>query len=428
MKADEADIISYQDVLEQIEDQHNHLLLGNGFNRGLGVNTSYKAIFEKMIELNPSLYDDARSKVSKYNYDLEKFIGCLESDIDENNDFLRKYVRNKVKFDFMKATHQIVKSEIKNVYAENNEGVFILLKNFANFFTLNYDSFLYLLLLHYKRPSDEIGSIALQLTIKSIEEEIDERQNDIYKEIKHIRKNGILEITVSNSTNNVIKGLNKLTQAHFVVEVTGISKAQNKGWKTKDIERVVKYILEEEKRNQYLNKVDDGSRQMSIFEDDCVFDDSITSKNLFFLHGAFHIYRDRELEKKITKETDKALYDRLEKILNDEEQEIICIFRPENKLDEIEESNYLKNNLKKLAELSGNMVIIGSSLDENDKHIFERINDSDIDTLFISAMSENKSKIREAAQAHFPSKSIHIFDADSISYKLPKEIDEEIND
>ena len=44
----------------------------------------------------------------------------------------------------MKAAHEIVKSKIKNIYAEKNEGIHILLKNFANYFTLNYDSFLYL--------------------------------------------------------------------------------------------------------------------------------------------------------------------------------------------------------------------------------------------------------------------------------------------
>ncbi len=47
----------------------------------------------------------------------------------------------------MKATQEIVKSNIKNIYAEKNEGIFLLLKNFTNYFTLSYDPLIYILLL-----------------------------------------------------------------------------------------------------------------------------------------------------------------------------------------------------------------------------------------------------------------------------------------
>ena len=50
MSAKSADIplLTYTEVLERIQNTQNHLLLGNGFNRGLGVNTSYSNIFQKM--------------------------------------------------------------------------------------------------------------------------------------------------------------------------------------------------------------------------------------------------------------------------------------------------------------------------------------------------------------------------------------------
>lgn len=44
-------VINYQEVLAQIKGKENHLLLANGFNSSLGVGTSYKDIFEKMIEI-----------------------------------------------------------------------------------------------------------------------------------------------------------------------------------------------------------------------------------------------------------------------------------------------------------------------------------------------------------------------------------------
>lgn len=419
-------LMTYEEVLNYIENKENHLLLGNGFNRGLGVNTSYQAIFEKMIELNPGLYNEAQSKVCDNDYDLEKFIGCLEEDIKKDNKFLKNYVPNKVKFDFMKATHHIVKSEIKNIYTDNTKGIFILLKNFDNFFTLNYDSFLYLLLLHYKKPNKKLNLLVFQPSILFIEEDINAKQNEMYKEIKDARQTGKLELTLNNST--IKRDFRKLTQSHFTTEIKEFSKAKSKNWKGKDIEQVVKIILEEEKKNLCLAKVDDGSIQETLFSDEYIFDNESTTKNLFFLHGAFHIYKDGELEKKITKSADKALYDRLESILNNEEQEIICIFQSDNKLDAINKSDYLKSNLQKLQELSGNMVIIGSSLSTNDRHIFDRINSSNIETLFISTIPEKKDEIFKSALTYFPEKSINLFDATSISYKLTEEDEETTNE
>ena len=130
-------LLKYNDVLNRIQEHESHLLLGNGFNRGLGIDTSYGNIFQKMIEKDFGLYRQAEYLVKECDYDLERFIGRLVEDIKSENTFLRKFVNNKVKMDFMQAIHEIVKSEIKNVYAEKNEGIFLLLKNFTNYFTLN---------------------------------------------------------------------------------------------------------------------------------------------------------------------------------------------------------------------------------------------------------------------------------------------------
>lgn len=419
MGKEEVTLLTYQEVLEDINNHECHLLLGNGFNYGLGVNTSYASIFEKMIESNHGLYGEAKEIVEDCDYDLEKFIGRLEDDINVDNQFLRKYVNNKVKFDFMQATHEIVKSEIKNVYAERNEGIFLLLNNFTNYFTLNYDSFLYLLLLNFKANNGTEESIVFQPSIKFEEQDMNENQNNIYHEIKRARQNGQLEIIIEDG-NPTKNSLSNSTKTHFTTVIKEYSKTNNKGWKGKDIERVVKSIFEEEKRNKCLKKVDDGSRQMKLFgSKEFVFDVNSETQNLFFLHGAFHIYRDGKREKKITQQSDKALYDRLENILNDGEQEIVCVFQSENKMNVINESDYLKNCFNKLATLSGKMVMIGSSLADNDNHIFEQINNSDIDTIYISSISNDKEKNQELAKKKFPSKNLFLFDAESISYELP---------
>ncbi len=417
-------MLSYNDVLANIKNQENHLLIANGFNYGLGVNTGYKAIFEKMAKNNRNIYNDALKMVEECGFDLEYFIGKLEKDINQDNTFLKKYIRNKVKFDFMKATHEIVKSEIKNIYAEKNEGIFVLFKEFTNYFTLNYDSFLYLLLLKYK-PIDnqKKNTIVFQPTLKFIENDLDTKQDDIYSEIKAAREKGKLRLDFNSTENALEKDLNKLTKVHFTVVVTEYSKTYKKGWKTKDIKKVVKSIFEEEKNNELLSKIDDGSRQQTLFgETEFVYDINSNTQNLFFLHGAFHIYKDGKSFKKITQKSDKALYEKLEEVLNNEEQEVICVFQHRNKTDAINDNEYLKHCFDKLAQISGNLVIIGSSLADNDNHIFEKINNSQIDTLYISAFG-NKEKIMSLAKVKLPHKKIYLFDAETISYAKSFELE-----
>lgn len=421
---EETQILTYNEVLEAINNQINHLLIGNGFNYGLGINTGYKSIFQKMIEKNRSVYSAAMPLVENCNFDLETFIGKLEEDISPDNSFLRKYIRNKIKIDFMQAVHEIVKAEIKTIYAEKNEGIFLLLQNFTNYFSLNYDSFLYMLLLKYKPIQNDLNNgIVFQSSLKFIEDDMDKRQNSIYREIKEARLKGELEINVGDESNSIKKSFSILTKTHFTTEVKEYSKTNKKGWKTKDIDKVVKSIFEEEERNRLLNKVDDGSRQLNIFgdENEFIFDANSKTQNLFFLHGAFHIYKDGKSVKKITQQSDKALYERLEEILNNEEQDVVCVFQQDDKIDVINQNDYLLNCYKKLSGLSGNMVIIGSSLADNDNHVFEQINNSNIDTVFISILAKEIEKISELAKSKFPSKEIYFFDADSISYELPDE-------
>ncbi len=421
MKIKEILLLSYKETLEELQEQECHLLLGNGFNRGLGVDTSYKSIFKKMIENNHGVYKDAGKIVAESNDDLEIFIGKLIGDIKNENVFLKKYIGNKVKYDFIKAAHEIVKSEIKNIYAEKNEGIYVLLKNFTNYFTLNYDSFLYLLLLNFKSENTEKEkTIAIQPSLKFMEEDMNDIQNNIYTEIKKARKDGTVKINIGNNS-EIKQSMDKMTKKNFISEIEIYSKNQQKNWKTSDIERVVKSILEEEKRNKILNNVDDGSKQLTLFDGnkEFVFNVEQETQNLFFLHGAFHIYKDGKEEKKITQTSNKALYDKLEEILNNDEEEIICIFQAENKIDEINKSDYLKNSYNKLSKLSGCLTIIGCSLSENDNHIYQQINNSKIDKLYISSRERSKKPDYEKARKLFNDKEIILFDRESISYELP---------
>lgn len=415
-------ILTYKEVINEIRQNENHLLIANGFNYGLGVNTGYEAIFKKMADNNKKIYNDALEMVQDCGFDLEYFIGKLEEDIDQDNIFLQKYIANKIKLDFMQATHEIVKAEIKNIYANKNDGIFLLLKEFTNYFTLNYDSFLYLLLLKYKPVDDKKkNAIAFMPSIKFIEEDLNMNQNNIYSEIKNARDNGRLKLTLGKAGNPLEKDCRMLTKTHFTAEIKTYSKTYNKGWQAKDIDKVVKQIFQEEKSNEFLSKIDDGSKQQTLFDiPDFVYDVKSDTQNLFFLHGAFHIYKDGEFFKKITQQSDKALYEKLQDVLNNDEQEVVCVFQRSNKTNAINNNGYLKHCFDKLAGLSGNLVIIGSSLADNDDHIFKQINSSPIDKVYISAFG-NMEEVFEAAKSKFPNKEIYLFDAKTISYEKPKE-------
>lgn len=376
-------IITYPELLNLLQGTENHLLIANGFNYGLGVSTGYSEIFSKMIE-NNSVYKDAQRVFEASNKDLEHFIGVMKSKICSDEIFLQKYVGNKIKMDFMQATHEIVKSKIKHIYAEKNEGVFMLLQNFETYFTLNYDPFLYMLLLKFS-PSDEDvkNTVVFQPTLKFIEDDLNEQHNDIYAEIKNARELGKLTLAVEN--NIVNKNFKDLKKTAFVNAISDYSQSNNKGWKKTDIEKVISRILKEEQENKVLSGIDDGSRgQRNLFSDEFEFTFKYPeTQNLFFLHGAFHICRDGNEHRKITQKSDQALYDRLEDILNNDHQDIVCVFQSTDKIDVINNNEYLKICLTKLGSLSGNLVILGSSLDENDNHIFDKINSSSVETIYI---------------------------------------------
>ena len=62
------------------------------------------------------------------------------------------------------------------------------------------------------------------------------------------------------------------------------------------------------------------------------------------------------------------------------------------------------------------MVILGSSLAENDSHIFKKIDDSKVQKIFIASSEKGKEEDLEKAENFFSGKAIDLFDRDTISY------------
>ena len=414
----EIPFIDYSELLKQLEDSsNNHLLLGNGFNNLFGIKTDYESIFLKMLKEEP-VYEKIKKEIQKesINYDIERLIDelrkCLKPENENIGEFLNIYIQQKVKFDFMKAASSIVQEQVKKIYQERSYDIYVLFKNFDNYFTLNYDTFLYLLLMKFKNPDDDQNSVvAFSNTSRFQQEDLNDRQNNIYEEIKNARKDGKLEIIIGNEPAKI--DLKSVTKGDFETNIRQYSKKENKGWVRKDIKSVCGRIWEEENNNKKLDHINDGF-QKDIFEEDNI------SQNIFFLHGSFHIYRDKQLVKKITRQDNKAFYQHFDEIIWENEKEIVCVLTDtsENKVDEIGDNRYLKKCLDQLSKLSGNIVIFGSSLSDNDKHIFESINQSSVKKIYISSCKKQKKEHSKRSERLFPEKEIVLFDYETISYGL----------
>ncbi len=402
--SEEIPFIPYEEVLKRLENTNdeNNLLLGNGFNTSLGVGTSYEDIFEKMKEEYIG-YKKLEEKFKEKKQDIEELIGVLTESISDNKEFLSSYINNKVKLDFMKAANIIIQSKIKNIYNNKNEGIYILFSKFMNYFTLNYDPFLYLLLMKFKLPlietikenNSQMNTLGFIETINSQYASLTENQQKLCEIIKKARDEGKITVSVNERTADV--SLKNTTKTKFLSAMKDFLKNNDFPYKNKDIDKVINHILVEEQneKEQKQLRIIDGF--ISNKEKECVYR-SLESQNVFFLHGAFHIKIAKDKTYKITQTSEKALYTKIEEAINKEEK-IICVFKDNNKLDEINKNdylktgyNYLKTGYEKLSTLRGSLVIIGCSLSENDEHIFKQIEASAIDTIYISSMADKEKQ------------------------------------
>ena len=295
----------------------------------------------------------------------------------------------------MKATYSIVNKKIKNIYNEKNEKIHLLLKNFTNYFTLNYDPSLYLLLMKFNKKNNST-TMVFQNTLKFRQENLDIRNSGIYKKIKKAHENGNLNFSDIEKGENIQVKLESSTKKSFTQMITIY--AQNRSWnyKERDIKAATDLLWDDLKERKILRKTNDGF-QGNIFK-------GHFNQNIFFLHGAFHIYKDNKGIKKITQTADKAFNKKLEEIIDNESKDILCILESGGKREQIKKNDYLKIASQKLATLEGSMVILGSSLSENDAHIFQAINQSKIENIYLSTSEEERDKDFKKAQNYFTSK------------------------
>src|SRR6202035_1072609 len=133
---------------------------------------------------------------------------------------------------------------------------------------------------------------------------------------------------------------------------------------------------------------DDGFRTPNEGSTDFVSWDieKTDSQNLFYLHGALHIFdAGSELQKFTWINTGIKLIEQIRNALDDKKFPLfVSEGTSSEKMDKIMHSNYLSRGMRSFSKIGGNLFIYGHSLADNDKHILNLIPKSKIKRLFVS--------------------------------------------
>ena len=127
-----------------------------------------------------------------------------------------------------------------------------------------------------------------------------------------------------------------------------------------------------------------------------------TSQQVHFLHGGLHIFDSVSGVKKHTFDGAGGIIDQVRDNLN-EGRFPLFVSEPtsQRKLARIEHNPYLNFCYRALSRLNGTVFILGHSIDENDKHIFDGLKSSSASQIFVSLFGDEESpqNIRSKANA-----------------------------
>ena len=344
----------------------------------------------------------------------------INQETQEGSFLLKKEIKA-IKYDFIRALNEIVEESVKTVYSKKKDDVFMLFEKFTNYFTLNYDPFLYLFLMRSHKkdcivfpPTQESKKQSAQSSFPGTDSE-----KSLYSMVKDIKEKGKITLDIEGEKLphelKPIK-LSKVTKVDLLTIASLFLKGKYK--KKKDLEECVNSVLEESESSKKKLRVDDGCREKNgkLICGQQLFPEE---PNLIFLHGACHLFNNEngdveKIKANQGKAFNKILCQRLE-----EGKDIVCVLKntSEGKLNQIESNKYLDESYKRLSKIKGNMVILGSALNENDNHIFSAINENkDIEKVYISTSEREKKDYYEKGNNYFSNKETILFDYNTIKW------------
>lgn len=168
-------------------------------------------------------------------------------------------------------------------------------------------------------------------------------------------------------------------------------------------------------------RTDDGFRQGAEWVGEEV------DQEVFFLHGALHLYFDgTSVFKRVYGENLGTLRDQImEGLRKNEFPLFVAEPTARKKLQSIKSNPYLNFCFNKLNDIRGSLVIYGHSMNETDEHIFKMINNSAVEDIYVSIFgdveSEDSQSIIADARRYFYGHNVVFYDAMSTPvWELPK--------
>jgi len=112
----------------------------------------------------------------------------------------------------------------------------------------------------------------------------------------------------------------------------------------------------------------------------------VGSQNVFYLHGALHIFdAGAEVQKYTWCNTGIALVDQIREALGDNRYPIyVAEGTSESKMQRIQHSAFLSRGFRSLASISGSLFIFGHSLADNDEHVLRLIERGKVKNVYVS--------------------------------------------
>lgn len=403
--------VSFEDVVEHLvqnqkEGKPNNLLIGNGFNLSLGVDTSYKAIFSGMSKENIEL-KKIESIARNRNYDVEKIIEELGESItgdEELKQYFGECVTRTLTNDFVRSTVEIAGDElVKGVFWSRGECVVPFLSLFSSYFSTNFDPLLYYIFLGFGEIFGEPPQELLDAANRFIRSD----SSTLYKNtvihsgtasvpVRELWGNNHMSIT-SHFIRVMEKQWKQLERQgnRFTIKSEGIYQTVNRN----DINTAIRMAMlgdqgHEGEVDDPLSirlHMDDGFRRGKYNQ--LLYQPRVgdVNQNVFYLHGAFHLIRIKE-KNNFTGETrkctsdvsapdrsgpskDKSLFSKIKDEVRLHEDCLTVVLRStsQEKVDEILDSKYLHEAFEAYQNIDGTLVILGCSLAENDVHLLSQL-------------------------------------------------------
>lgn len=154
-----------------------------------------------------------------------------------------------------------------------------------------------------------------------------------------------------------------------------------------------------------------------------------TQQNVHFLHGALHIYEDQSGVKKFSSANEgEAIINQVRDRLNNGNFPIF-VSEPtsQKKLRRIDRSPYLSSSLRALRASEGCLIVLGHSMDDNDKHIFKQIRESATSQIYVSIFGREDTESNRTAIANATAnfarigRTLKFFDATTVPIWRPAE-------